>query len=250
MTYEESVCDFSSRKRYAHGGNIPKVLVMLKNKPLILYVLHEIDKIGQLIKPVVVVGYGSKKVEGVLGNEYLFAYQEEQLGTAHALLAAKRKVKAENIVVLYGDMPFIKSGSLKALIQMHFKTGANISMLTAQVESFKGIYHSLEHYGRIARDPIEHKIIRIIEYKDASDIQKKIKEINPGLYMFNTKWLWENLEKIKNQNAQKEYYLTDIIDIAITQGEQVRSLMVEAKEVIGINSGEDLAIAEKLIDHR
>src|SRR6185369_10465409 len=110
------------------GGNIPKVLVMLKNKPLILYVLHEIDKIGQLIKPVVVVGYGAKKVEGVLGNEYLFAFQDKQLGTAHALLAAKRKIKAENIVVLYGDMPFIKAESLKALIKMHFKTGGNISM--------------------------------------------------------------------------------------------------------------------------
>jgi len=228
-------------------SNIPKVLVMLKNKPLVLYVLHEIEKIGQLIKPVVVVGFGSKKVEGVLGNDYLFAFQEQQLGTAHAVLAAKRKVKAENIVVLYGDMPFIKAESLSELIKMHFKKGSCISMLTAQVENFKGIFQSLENYGRIIRDPITHEVVRIVEKKDANEAQKKIKEINPGIYMFNTKWLWANLSKIKNENAQKEYYLTDIIDVAMSQGDKVNSLMVDPKEVIGVNSKEDLEIAEKLI---
>lgn len=226
---------------------VPKVLTMLNSRPLILYVLGEIEKIGQLAKPVVVVGFGNKKVEAVLGSDYLYALQEDQLGTAHALLAARKKVKAENIVVLYGDMPFIKSESLSQLIKLHFKTGANISMLTAQVKNFKGIYHSLEKYGRVIRDPINHQVVRIVEYKDASDVQKKIMEVNPGIYAFRTKWLWENLNKIKNENAQKEYYLTDIVDVAISQGEKVRSMLVDGQEVVGINSKEDLEIAEKLV---
>jgi len=227
------------------NAKVPKVLVMLKNRPLILYVLEEIEKIGQLIKPVIVTGYMSKKVEDVLGDGYLYAWQEKQLGTANALMAAKRKIHAENIVVLYGDMPFVKAESLKALIKMHLKTGGNISMLTAQTENFKGQYHSLEHYGRIIREPLGHEIIAVVEYKDASEAQKKIKEINTGVYMFNTKWLWNNLYKIQNNNAQKEFYLTDIVAVAISQGEKARSLMVDAKEVFGVNSREDLEMAEK-----
>lgn len=226
---------------------VPKVLVMLKNKPLILYVLDEIEKINQLAKPVVVVGFAAGKVQQVLGNHYIYAFQDKQLGTAHALQAAKNKVKAENILVLYGDMPFIKADSLKSLIKLHFKSGAKISMLTAQTKNFKGIYASLEHYGRIIRTPLG-ETAGIIEHKDATDVQRKIKEINPGIYMFNTKWLWENLKKIENNNAQKEYYLTDIVQIALSQEEKVNSILVDPKEVLGINSREDLAIAEKLLE--
>lgn len=229
------------------NGKTPKVLTMLKEKPLIFYLLSEIENIGQLAKPVVVTGYMSKKVEGVLGDHYLYALQEDQLGTAHALLAAKKKVRAENAVVLYGDMPFIKAESLKSLIQLHFKTGGKISMLTAQPENFRGIYKSLDHMGRIIRN-VNHEIVGIVEYKDASSHQKKIKEINPGVYMFNTKWLWEALRQIKNNNAQKEYYLTDIVGVAIGQGEKVHSLMIDPLEVLGINSQEDLKTAEKLLE--
>ena len=228
------------------GGNVPKVLVMLKNKPLILYLLEQVDKINQLIKPVIVVGYMAEKVKAVLGNDFLYALQDKQLGTAHALLAAKKKVKAENILVLNGDVPFIKAESLKALIQMHFKRGGNISLMTAQPKNFKGVYKSLESSGRIIRNP-QHNIAAIVEFKDASSHQKKITEINAGVYMFNTKWLWNNLEKVENKNKQQEYYLTDIIDIAIALGEKVNSLPVEPQEALGVNSKEDLKLAENLI---
>lgn len=227
-------------------SNVPKVLVMLKQKPLILHLLHELDKLPQLIKPVVVVGYGAEKVKGVLGNDYLYAYQDKQLGTAHALLAAKPKVKGENILVLNGDMPFIKAESLRELAAMHLHGGGNISLLTAETRNFSGRYASLESYGRILRDTF-HNIIGIVEARDATDAQEKIKEVNPGIYMFNTKWLWANLKKIQNLNAQKEYYLTDIIDIAISQGQKVSSLLISPDEVLGINSRGDLEIAEKLL---
>lgn len=226
---------------------VPKVLVMLKNKPLILHLLGEVEKVKQLVKPVIVVGYMHKKVEDVLGNHYAYALQEKQLGTGHALLAAKKRVRAENIVVLYGDSPLVKAESIQSLIALHFKSGSRISMLTSQVENYRGIGRPLEHYGRILRDPVTHQIAGVVEFKDASDVQKKIKEVNIGIYMFNTKWLWKNLEKIQNQNAQKEYYLTDIVHIAIAAGETVHSLMIDPKEAVGVNSKEDLAIAEKLV---
>ncbi len=229
------------------GGNLPKVLVMLNNKPLILYTLEELEKINQLAKPIVVVGYGADKVKTILGDGYSYAYQEQQLGTANALAVAKKKVKAENILVVYGDMPLISSASLKALIKEHFKKRSSISMLTATAPNFLGIYNSLEHYGRIIRDS-KKQISAIVEFKDASAHQKKIREVNPGIYMFNTKWLWGNLAKVKNQNAQKEYYLTDIAALAIADGKKIVSVPVDPKEVLGVNSREDLEKAEKILN--
>lgn len=228
------------------NSKVPKVLVMLKNKPLILYLLHEIEKITQLAKPVVVVGYMAEKVKGVLGSHYLFAIQDKQLGTGHAVMAAKPKVKAENILVLYGDMPFIKAESLRELISKHLHSSAVISMMTTQVENYKGDFASLEHFGRILRDPLRN-IIGVVEFKDANSAQKRIKEINPGIYMFNTKWLWENIKKIKNNNIQKEFYLTDIVQIAIQEGCVVQNLSIPPQQVLGVNSPEDLQRAEKLI---
>ncbi len=226
--------------------NVPKVLVMLNNKPLILHLLYEIEKINQLAKPVIVVGHMYRQVRDVLGEDYLYAVQDKQLGTAHALLAAKHKVKAENILVLNSDMPFLKAESLKQLLAMHFKTGSKISILTAQAPNFKGIYTSLEHTGRIIRD-INHEIVCNVEHKDASDSQKKILEINSGVYVFDTKWLWPNLEKIDRANTQQEHYLTDILQIATSQGIKINSLLVDAKEVLGVNSREDLKLAESLL---
>ncbi|MDE2311699.1 MAG: NTP transferase domain-containing protein [Patescibacteria group bacterium] len=226
---------------------VPKVLTMLNNKPLILYVLDEIDKISQLAKPVIVVGFHAEEVKGVLGRDYYYAWQDKQLGTAHALLCAKSKVKAENILVVYGDMPFIKAESLRELIKLHFYSGAKLSMLTAQVKHFRGRLAGLKHYGRVIRDVL-HNIVGIVEYKDASQQQKNIREINPGIYMFKTAWLWDNLKMIGNQNRQGEYYLTDIVDVAIKQGEKVSSLMVPPEEVIGINSREDLIQAERILN--
>ena len=151
---------------------VPKVLVMLNSKPLVLYILNEIEKINQLAKPVVVVGYMAEKVKAVLGDDYIYAYQKDQLGTAHALMAAKKYIKGENILVLYGDHPFIKASSLKALMALHQKKSANISMLTTQVKDFKGLNKGFENFGRIVRNS-KKEIVKIIENKDASAGQKK-----------------------------------------------------------------------------
>ena len=228
------------------GGSLPKVLVMLKNKPLILYLLEQVEKINQLIKPVVVVGYKAQDVKTVLGDYYTYALQKEQLGTAHALLTAKKYVKGKNVLVLYGDMPFVKATSLKKLIAMHLKNEANISMFTTKVKNFNGLNKPLESFGRVIRDS-NKRIVKTVEYKDASSGQKKILELNPCIYMFNTEWLWSHAGKIKNQNEQAEYYLTDIVELAIQKGEKIQNLLIDPQEVIGINSREDLVLAEKLL---
>ena len=228
------------------ASDVPKVLVMLKDKPLILYLLHEIEKINQLARPVIVVGYKAKEVMGVLGEDYIYAIQREQLGTADALKTALQKVTAENILVLYGDAPFIKAESLKKLIQKHFDSKANLSMFIAKAPNLEGEYASLAQFGRIKRGA-GGDITGIIENKDASASENNITEVNPGIYMFNVDWLKKNIGKIQNNNTQGEYYLTDIVGIAIAEGEAVQTLEIDPKEVIGINSPEDLALAENLV---
>ena len=226
-------------------GDIPKVLVMLKNKPLILYILEQIDRINQLAKPVIVVGYMADKVKAVLGSDYIYAFQDHQLGTAHALHCAKGKISGENILVLYGDMPFINSDSLRQLMRLHHSKSAIISMFTTTIPSFEGKFSNLKHYGRIIRN-FAGKITKITEFKDASEKEKEIKELNPGIYMFNSAWLWDNIKKIKNKNAQGEYYLTDIIELAMQQGIEVNTLAINPQEVVGINSKLELETAEKI----
>jgi bifunctional N-acetylglucosamine-1-phosphate-uridyltransferase/glucosamine-1-phosphate-acetyltransferase GlmU-like protein len=131
-------------------------------------------------------------------------------------------------------------------MRLHQAKKSNISMLTATAPNFKGIYAPLEHYGRIVRDT-NKKIVKIVEYKDASLGQRKIMEVNPNIYMFNTAWLWQHAAKIKNKNEQAEYYLTDIVEIAIAHSERIQNLPIEPKEVIGVNSPADLKAAEQLL---
>jgi bifunctional UDP-N-acetylglucosamine pyrophosphorylase / glucosamine-1-phosphate N-acetyltransferase len=227
-------------------GTTPKVLVMLKSKPLILHLLDELEKVSQLAKPVIVVGYMHTQVMGVLGEGYTYAFQREQLGTGHAVMSAEQKIKAENIVVLYGDMPFIKAVSLKKLIQLHLTQQATMSMFTATAPDFSGDYESLNGFGRIIRDPYGN-ITKITEYKDASQEERKILEVNPGIYMFKTSWLFENIHAIRRNNTQGEYYLTDMVEIAIQKGVNIYSLPINPKEVMGVNTVEQLQMAEKLV---
>ena len=159
-------------------------------------------------------------------------------------LAAKNKVSGKNILVLYGDNPFVKAVSLKKLMKMHHDKSANISIFTTTVPNFAGINKNFEQFGRIIRGS-NKKIVKIVEYKDASVGQKKIKELNSGIYMFNSAWLWKHAEKIKNNNMQAEYYLTDIVEVAIRNGEPVYSIPIASHEVLGINNREDLKLAEK-----
>jgi len=226
-------------------ADMPKVLVMLKNKPLILHVLEQVEKINQLAKPLVIVGYKHMQVRSVLGDGFMYALQEQQMGTGHALMCAEGQVVGDNILVLYGDMPFISAESLKKLMRLHHEQQSNISMFTTTVNNFAE-FPSLHKFGRIIRDTYGN-ILKITEYKDASAEERTIREVNPGIYMFNSTWVFNNIHTIQNKNAQGEYYLTDMVEVAIALGENICSLAIPPSEVIGINSPEELLAAEKLL---
>ena len=225
--------------------DLPKVLVPFLGRPLIVHLLSQISKIAKNQKPIIVVGFMADRVKAALGTRYEYALQEPQAGTAHAVRAAHTKVDAENVLVLYGDMPFVSEASLRKLIRLHRDKASAISLFTTIAPNFENEFQSFLHYGRILRN-FKREIIKITEYKDASEKEKQIREVNPGIYMFNTKWLFDNIKKIKNKNAQQEYYLGDIVEIAISQKLPINSLEIPPREVIGINYAEDLERAERI----
>ncbi len=225
---------------------IPKVLAPLHEKPVLTYLLNEISNLVELDPTVLVVGYKHDQVRSVAGPKYRYALQEEQLGTAHALLCAKPEITGSDIVVLYGDMPLVKAASIKKLMELHQKNNAKLSMFTTTVPNFDGKYEPMNHYGRIIRSE-SGDIVKITEYKDALPEEQALREVNPGIYMFNTVWLWEHMDAITSDNAQHEYYLTDIIEVAIRTGEQIYSLEIQPEEVFGINTKEHLEHAHGLL---
>ncbi len=221
---------------------VPKVLIPLKGKPVISYLLTQVAKLKDLPPPVVVVGHRSTAVKDALGKSYRYALQRDQRGTAHAVWSAESAITAKNVLVLYGDTPFITASSMNKLIRLHNAGTAVISMFTAFVPNYDGIYKNFFHFGRIIRNKFK-EIAKIQEFTDATEEEKAIREINPGIYMFNTAWLWENIDKIDDKNSQNEFYLTDIVEIAIAEGQTVQSLTIGPKEIFGINTLDQLAQA-------
>jgi bifunctional UDP-N-acetylglucosamine pyrophosphorylase / glucosamine-1-phosphate N-acetyltransferase len=228
------------------GAEVPKVLLPLHDKPVIAYLLDEISDTPQDTAPIIVVGFKAELVKETLGDEYIYVTQFDQKGTAHAVRSAKDAVIAENFIVLYGDMPFIRKESLAKLIDLHNTNQAKLSMFTAVLPNFENQFAHFLSFGRIIRDE-DGEIIKIQEYKDCSDEQKEITEVNPGIYMFQSSWLWDKLAQIRDHNTQHEFYLTDIVELAIKDGATVYSLSITPEEVYGINNPDDLEFARNLI---
>jgi len=229
--------------------NLPKVLVPVAGKPMILHLLRQVKKIKP--DPVIVLGYKASMVKKILGGSDKspkFAYQKSLLGTAHAVLCAKPKIQAENILVLYGDMPLVSSGSMLKILRQHQKSGLKFSMFTSFVPSFLGKYQTFNSFGRIIRN--SRKVAEIKESKDASAAQLGIREINPGIYVFNSNWLWQAIKHLKNNNSQREYYLTDLVAEARRQKLQIGAIKLPLKELWGINTRDDLLAVESLLRKR
>ncbi len=226
----------------------PKVLTMLGGRPMIEYSLAEIIKVCP--RPTVVVGYKGEDVVATLGDACHYVWQREQLGTGHAVMCAKEDLSKEDIktvVVFNGDHPLIKAETISALIESHKKNGGVLTIGTVRVPGFAGDFAGFNNYGRIIRNS-NGNIARITEVKDASDPEKDIREVNVNCYCFDASWLWKNIEGLKNKNKAGEYYLTDIIGIAVSQGHKINAFALDDPYAgYGINTQEELARVEEII---
>lgn len=226
-------------------SDLPKVLHKIDGKPLLHHVLSTVENIFDG-KPYIIVGYKAEKVISSFKNRnVIFVHQAEQLGTGHAVMQAEPYLANKNaiVVVLNGDMPLISSDILLSLIDHHKKSKASATVLTVKMDNPEG-------YGRIIRDKFGH-LEKIVEDKDASLGELEIKEVNTGTYCFESKDLFKYLHFVRKENAQHEYYLTDVIDILRKNRKKVGAFMIEDQyAVIGINTIEQLKEAERIFKRR
>lgn len=221
----------------------PKVLHEILGKPMVMYVVKTANKVAGS-NVILVVGNQAEKVREVLSKNYelIFASQEKQLGTGHAVLCALPYVPEyiEQVVILCGDVPLLSSNTVLRLLDDHIRKKRDVTLLAVEVDNPEG-------YGRVLFDK-KMDLLEIVEEADTSEEQKKIKIINTGIYCVEKKFLIDSLYKIKSNNAQGEYYLTDIIKIGYL-GKKVVGVMVgtDCEEVVGVNNDEELIAAENIM---
>lgn len=225
-----------------------KVMHDLGGKPLIDYVVTSVEKSIVNNKPVVVVNNNDSSVQDYLGDRAVYIIQKEQLGTGHAVKICEDLLsdKAEHIVVLYGDLPLVSPQSINKLIENKIENKSILSLATTTVPNFNDQYIPFFTFARIERNE-DGGIKRIVEKKDCTEPQLNIFEVNTGYYCFSASWLWDHLKELKKNNAQEEYYLTDLIALAINNKEKVSSIDVLPREALGITTKEDLEIVHKYI---
>ena len=222
----------------------PKVLHKICGKPVLDYVL-DITKNLRSLKTYVVVGHGSQKVKDAVGIGVEFVQQDRLLGTADAVNRCAPYLKNYQgvILVLCGDTPLLSKDSVKVLLRQHHRSKASATVLTAKIDNPHG-------YGRIVRDG-QGTFFAIREQKDVSVVEDKIKEINTGVYAFNSKDLFGILKKVKLNPRKKEFYLTDVIELLLADGKKVSTFTTQdAAVAFGVNSREDLAQAQAIIRSR
>lgn len=239
-------------------SNLPKVLHQVAGLPLLAHVLNAVEDIPNTSafaalqssltghRSIAVVGYGADHIAASFGERCSYVLQAEQLGTGHAVLMAQDAVDAlqpqpDIVLVCYGDTPLLTGEVLAQLLAEHVARQATITFLTAQAEL-------PSDYGRVVRDTKGH-VVEIVEVRQASAEQKQIREVNSGVYCFERAWLWSALAHLP-PNPVGEYFLTDLIGIASTQGRAITTVCGTLDETLGINDRIQLAEMERLLRQR
>jgi UDP-N-acetylglucosamine diphosphorylase/glucosamine-1-phosphate N-acetyltransferase len=225
---------------------IAKVLHKVMGKPMILYVVETAARVaGDQV--IIVVGHQADQVQNIVRKEFqaLFAYQAQQLGTGHAVASALPKIsdKCHHVIILCGDVPLITTETIDQLIIDHIQNHRHITVLGVEVDDPTG-------YGRILMNE-NHQVYGIVEESDAAPAQKRINIINTGIYCIEKAFLTESLPKIQAENAQGEYYLTDIIEVGYQNEKIVGAMLAKnSHEFVGVNDRNDLLNVETLLEGR
>ncbi len=222
-------------------SDLAKVLHPVCGEPMVYYSIDLARKIGSTMIALVVGHQAEVIQEKMKGDDLVYVMQKEQLGTGHAVLQAKKAFRdfKGDVLILCGDVPLLSQKTIEALIHNHRENNAVVTVLTTLLDDPSG-------YGRVVKDR-GGRIIKIVEHKDATDEEKQIREINSGIYCVDCSFLFDAVSRIRNENAQGEYYLTDIIEIGKKENHSVMSFIThDSIEVMGINTIQELERANRL----
>jgi bifunctional UDP-N-acetylglucosamine pyrophosphorylase/glucosamine-1-phosphate N-acetyltransferase len=223
------------------GADHAKVMAHFHGRPLVQWVTDALHEAG-IKRVVVVIGHHGEEIEQLYaGQSVEFVWQRERLGTGHAVRQCEIHLRGHHghILVLLGDAPCVRPDTIRDLLSLHHDSGAAATILSAEVDDPTG-------YGRIVR-AADGTVDRIVEHRDADDATRAIREISSGMIAFRSELLWSNLERVDNDNAQGEYYLTDVIGFLRDDGHKVMAYIApDPREVLGVNSPDDLRLLESL----
>ncbi len=220
-------------------SDLPKVLHTLHGRSLLQHVVDRVRQVG-ITDLVVVVGYQREQVMSHIGSSVRYAVQEPQLGTAHAVMLACPCLtdSTGRVLVVYGDMPLINPHTMRRLID-RCRGDVKAALLTVRLDN-------PPDFGRVVRGP-DGNVIRIIEVRDADPQTLAIREVNVGMYCFEHRALLAALDRLSNNNAQGEYYLTDVIELIADAGGRIETIVAPTlEETLGINEPHHLRFAESL----
>ncbi|MGD2164329.1 MAG: bifunctional UDP-N-acetylglucosamine diphosphorylase/glucosamine-1-phosphate N-acetyltransferase GlmU [Anaerolineae bacterium] len=244
QTVDLSVVILAAGEGTRMESDLPKVLHRLAGRPLVLHALETARDLTDS-PPILVVGHGAQDVEEIAGKGVITVEQREQLGTGHAVLQARDQLqgRAELVLVCYADMPLLTAGTLGRLVDGQRHNAGPITMLTLVREISRG-------FGRVVRDE-GGAIIEIVEEAVAAPEQLSIRELNAGVYCFDGPWLWEHVDQIPLIRPKEEYYLTDLVGMAVAERRRVEAVVADdPREALGINTRVDLADAERVLRRR
>ncbi len=225
-------------------SDLPKVMHFVAGQPMLAHVLDAAEIAG-CTRKIVVIGFGAGRVAPIVEGRAELAEQKEQLGTGHAVMQAQPLLQSAHgtVMILCGDTPLLDGRELRSFYEHHIEVGNNATVLTAMMPDATG-------YGRVVRDD-KGSVLKIVEQKDATPEELAIKEINTGIYCVKTELLFAMLAKVDCNNAQGEYYLTDVVDKLVEDGHKVGAVVAaDSDTVMGINSRRQLAEAEKWMRRR
>ena len=225
-------------------SSMPKVLHKVGGVPMVEQVLRAVKAAGTQ-RQVVVVGFGGEAVQEYLGDRAETVVQEQQLGTGHAVMQAEPLLSglSGTLLVTCGDTPLVTEDTFRSLLAHHEDTRAAATVLTAVMPDPTG-------YGRVIRDT-KGQVVKIVEQKDGTPEELAVREVNAGIYCFDMELLWQMLHNVTNDNAQGEYYLTDIIGMLVSAGKVVSAFAApDYKETLGVNSRLQMAEAEQVLRRR
>ncbi|HOF05911.1 MAG TPA: NTP transferase domain-containing protein [Syntrophales bacterium] len=223
-------------------SELAKVLHTIGGRPMLTFSIELARSVGAK-RIVAVIGHQAERVRELCPAPGLvFVEQQPQLGTGHAVLQARKAFAGFTglVLILCGDVPLLKATTVKALIAQHQTTGAAVTVMTV-------ILDDPGNYGRVVKNEAG-EVMKIVEAKDATSAEREIREINTGIYCADSGFLFQAVSRIDNNNAQREYYLTDIMEIARRDGMRTAAFVAaEATEVMGINTPEELAYARRVV---
>jgi bifunctional UDP-N-acetylglucosamine pyrophosphorylase/glucosamine-1-phosphate N-acetyltransferase len=222
------------------SSDLPKVLHLVNGRPMVMLVIETIEKVPA-DRICVVVGYRAELVEAACrGKSVSFVHQAEQLGTGHAVQQCETSLRdyEGTVLVLNGDVPCLQDTTIREFVAEHRRTGAAATVLTTVIGNPKG-------YGRIIRDE-KDRLLKIVEETDATEAERRIREINSGLFCFEKRELFDSLTGVKCDNAQREYYLTDVIALLKAKERPVAAYCIDdQREVAGVNTDAELEQVRK-----